>query len=336
MRKYFFNAAIAMMAFVGFTACSSDDDETVVSGTEKEVVEDYNVRLTVTNNGNQAKLDPTGSGDDVWLDAKWEQGDQITIYHYTNGLADGEPLTLTADADGDIVTFSGEETAAKGKWNVGDYVIATFPKSGDNLTVNNNNGVISAQFSLDGQDGTLETIRNKYNLETATGQVTSVSAEGDVRVSLNTGQFRSLVAIARYAFYVDNGNGSYTRLKDYKTLEVGNLVTEFEVLKGGNDGPNLFHVNKPDAYTTTNRHSVTFTGAALSGIMYMPYVVFPLDDPNQNNEHLSAPTFTITMNDGTKYFGQIGGTANGMDNDYTGAQYQAGRYYQVNVKVRRM
>lgn len=231
-----------------------------------------------------------------------------------------------------------ETAVAKGKWKVGDYVIATFPKAADKLTFTNNNGTLSAHFRLDEQDGTLKTIQNKYNLETAAGKVKSISADGDVRVELVTDQFRSVVAVARYAFYVQGGGGKYQLLTDYESLKVGNLILNFNLQNGNTSGgqPNLYYLDKPDAYTAGKRGSVIFEGSNLKEVGYMPYVVFPLDDPNQHlkgtnvPEHYAAPTFLLIKN-GVKYKGQIGGKANGYESDDLGAQYQAGRYYQVNV-----
>lgn len=344
MKKYIVSTAAMMMALIGFTACSSDDG--VMGGEEAAAPETYHVSLRVGNGGTRATLNPTGSGDNVWLDAKWDKGDEITVYHYTGGKADATALTLTADDDGDIVTFTGEESAAKGKWQVGDYVVATFPKSGDNLTVSNNDGELSAHFSMSGQDGTLESIQNKYNVETAAGRVTRVGADGDVRVELYSKQFRSMVAVVRYAFYVQNGSSSYTRLTNYSSLTVGNLILQFDLLNGPNSNiPNLYFLYKPDAYSPGKRGSVTFQGSGLAGTDYMPYVVFPLDDPNTKTkdengdeinspEHYSAPTFTLRK-DGVTYRGQIGGRAHGYESDNEGSQYQAGRYYQVNVLLTR-
>lgn len=345
MKKNIFTAAIMAMMLSGFAACSSDET-TEGAETGSMTSENYHITLKIGGNGTRATLNPTGSGDDVWLDAKWDKGDEITVYHYTDGKADPTALTLKADESGDIVTFSGEESVAKGTWKVGDYIIATFPKAGNSLTMNNNDGTLSAHFTLNGQDGTLATIQNKYNLETAAGKVTHISTEGDVRVELVSEQFRSMVAVARYAFYVNEG-GSYKRLTDYSSLEVGNLILKFNLLKGGeSDQPNLYYVDKPDAYTPNARGSVTFNGTDLATVGYMPYVVFPLDDPDsfikdENGqpttvpEHYSAPTFILTK-DGVKYRGQIGGKANGYESDTDGAQYQAGRYYQVNVLLERM
>lgn len=345
MKKYIVCAATIIMALVGFTGCSSDDGLADVTGKDSTAPEIYHVSLSI-NTATRALLTPTGSGDNVWLDAKWEKGDQITVYHYTNGKADDTPLTLTADAEGDIVTFSGEESAAKGKWKVGDYIVATFPKSGDKLTLKNDNGTLSGSFSLSDQDGTLETIRNKYNLETASGTVTRVSADGDVRVHLTTEKFRSMVAIVRYAFYVKGNNGSYTRLTNYRSLRVSNLILNFNIFKGGNGAaPNLYYLDKPDAYSGHRRGVVTFNGSSLGNIDYMPYVVFPLDDPDVKSkdengkptsypEHYAAPIFTLTKG-GRTYFGQIGGKVNGYPSDNEGSQYQAGRYYQVNVLLKR-
>ena len=175
--------AALLIASATFVACSSEDNIIDEQPASQQV---YTLSVSATKGGDEA-LTRALSLDGKTLNASWATTENIYVKKgetWATGSLQPDADAATATLKG---TLSGITIAAS------DVLTLQFPKSGD--------------ISYDGQVGTLEDIAAKFDYATATVQVKSVSATGNITPTEATTTFQNQQAIVKFTL-VDKADGT--------------------------------------------------------------------------------------------------------------------------------
>lgn len=95
--KKFFAFLVAAVTLMGFTACSEDATDDVVTPEVSRVAMSFSANI-----GDQTRVVLDG------LKTQWEKGDQITVYSYDESNKKLDSQTFTTEDEGEVATFTGE------------------------------------------------------------------------------------------------------------------------------------------------------------------------------------------------------------------------------------
>ena len=174
---------ILLLAGSAFTACSSSDDEINRIGNDERKVT-LVVRAT---KGTDRALTRALADEGATISATWTEGDEVAVYSNTTKIG---TLTATPDAtDATKATLSGSVSGTL--------------TSGNSLTLRYK----YAAGYLQNQDGTLETIANKFDYASATVTVNPITPGATETVVTTTdADFQNMYAIVKFS--LANASGS--------------------------------------------------------------------------------------------------------------------------------
>ncbi|MBQ8712225.1 MAG: hypothetical protein IJ551_05315 [Prevotella sp.] len=180
------------MMLAGMTACTGDDDPADRPDDGVKVR-----RMTITQTDGAAArqvLTRATLTEDDGLTASWMAGDRLTYCNLnrtnpSNDAAYSGPLTATSTAA--TSQFTGDVACSKGDRLAVVYPAATF-ETNESYTI-----------SLTGQDGTLQTLAEKYHYIYGVAQVNSVT---DQTADASMAKMKSLLTVCKFSF-VDKATG---------------------------------------------------------------------------------------------------------------------------------
>ena len=285
MKKYLNSilsmAALLMASATVFTACSNDDD---IIGEQPAASSQQTYTMTIeATKGGDAATTRALALDGKTLNATWQTTDEVAVYNYTQKAAlEGH---LSPQSDGASATLTG---SLMGSVAVDDIIFLRWPS-------------VDADYT--GQDGTLETIAQRYDYTTGIAQVTSVDGTTIGAEDSSHGGpvlFTNSQAIVKFT------------LTDQAGLPINATQLTIDAKVGG-ESRLIQSLTYPDTYTlgpiTINRTEPTNN---------VIYAALPFSSQ-------ASFTFDLTATDGT--------------HDYTygkaGVTMLNGRYYEVKVKMTR-
>ena len=278
-----FCLAALLMAGAAFAACSSDDN-IVEEQPANPTQHTYTMTIEATKGGDAATTRALAL-DGNTLNATWQTTDKVAVYNYTQQAALGG--YLSPQSDGASATLTGSLT---GSVKEGNIVFLRWPSVNANYT---------------GQDGTLETIAQRYDYTTGIAKVTSVDGTTiGAEDSSHSGDpvlFTNNQAIVKFT------------LTD-KATDAPIRATQLTIDAKDSQGSSLIQsLTYPDTYTlgpiTINRTTPTDN---------VVYAALPFS--GQANF-----TFALTATDGTHNYTY----------EKAGVTMLNGRYYEVKVKMTR-
>ena len=274
--------AALLMAGAALAACSGDDN-IVEEQPANPTQHTYTMTIEATKGGDAATTRALAL-DGNTLNATWQTTDEVAVYNYTQQAAlEGH---LSPQSDGASATLTGSLT---GSVAVDDIIYLRWPS-------------VDADYT--GQDGTLETIAQRYDYTTGVAKVTSVDgttigAEG----SSPSGPvlFTNNQAIVKFTL-IDKANDS--------PINATQLTIDAKV---GEESRLIQSITYPDAYSlgpiTINRTTPTDN---------VVYAALPFSSQ-------ASFTFALTATDGTHNYTY----------EKAGVSMLNGRYYEVTVKMTR-
>jgi len=215
----------------------------------------------------------------------WNAGDRLIVRNANR--TDTLTQIVTAKSSGVSTTFHGAVSCDKGD------VLALFYPNENNSSVQNYDALGVVDLNIYGQDGTLETISQKYDFCTAKAQVTSVNG---FYATASFGTFRNLAAILRFRL---NKNGEY--LSD---------ITSFTIYSPDLTPVRTFDMVAGDFTNAKNVSSFTMKCESLRDVYV---VLFPETD---------VPLTITAISGGIEYIGIV-----------PAATYVEGGYYMIELIV---
>lgn len=286
MKKYLNSilsmAALLMASATVFTACSNDDD---IIGEQPAASSQQTYTMTIeATKGGDAAATRALALDGKTLNATWQTTDEVAVYNYTQQAAlEGH---LSPQSNGASATLTGSLTGSVAK---DDVVYLRWPS-------------VNADYT--GQDGTLETIAQRYDYTTGIAQVTSVDGTAIVAEDYPNGgpvTFINSQAIVKFTL-IDKATSSPIN------------ATQLTIDAKDSQGSSLIQsLTFPNTYTlgpiTINRTEPTDN---------VVYAALPFS--SQANF-----TFSLTATDGTHNYTYEKADVTMLN----------GRYYEVTVKMTR-
>ena len=287
MKKYLNSilsmAALLMASATVFTACSNDDD---IIGEQPAASSQQTYTMTINaTKGGDAAATRALALDGKTLNATWQTTDEVAVYNYTQQAALGGHLS--PQSDGASATLTGSLTGSVAK---DDVVYLRWPS-------------VNADYT--GQDGTLETIAQRYDYTTGIAKVTSVDGTAivaeDSSPSGGPVTFTNSQAIVKFTL-IDKATNS--------PINATQLTIDAKV---GEESRLIQSITYPDTYTlgtiTINRTTPT------DNVVYAAL-------PFSSQTHF---TFSLTATDGTHNYTYEKADVTMLN----------GRYYEVTVKMTR-
>ena len=287
MKKYLNSilsmAALLMASATVFTACSNDDD---IIGEQPAASSQQTYTMTIeATKGGDAAATRALALDGNTLNATWQTTDEVAVYNYTQQAALGGHLS--PQSAGASATLTGSLTGSVAK---DDVVYLRWPS-------------VDADYT--GQDGTLETIAQRYDYTTGVAKVTSVDGTAivaeDSSPSGGPVTFTNSQAIVKFTL-IDKATNSPIN------------ATQFTIDAKFNGESRLIQsLTYPDAYTlgpiTINRTTPTDN---------VVYAALPFSSQ-------ASFTFSLTATDGTHNYTYEKADVSMLN----------GRYYEITVKMTR-
>jgi hypothetical protein len=275
--------ATLLMAGAAFAACSSEDN---MIGGQPASQQTYTMTIEASKGGGSdattRALSIDGSGA---LNATWETSNEVKAYNYTQSSA--FTGSLKPQSNGVSATLTGSLT---GNVKEGDVVYLRWPS-------------VDADYT--GQNGTLETIAQRYDYTTGIAKVTSIDGTTIGAEDSSHGGpvlFTNNQAIVKFTL-TDKATGS--------PINATQLTIDAKV---GEESRLIQSITYPDAYTlgpiTINRTEPTDN---------VVYAALPFSSQAINF------TYALTATDGTHNY-----TYEKADEPML-----SGRYYEVKVKMKR-
>ena len=276
-------AALLMASATVFTACSNDDD---IIGEQPAASSQQTYTMTIeATKGGDAAATRALALDGNTLNATWQTTDEVAVYNYTQQAALGGHLS--PQSAGASATLTGSLTGSVAK---DDVVYLRWPS-------------VDADYT--GQDGTLETIAQRYDYTTGVAKVTSVDGTAivaeDSSPSGGPVTFTNSQAIVKFTL-IDKATNSPIN------------ATQFTIDAKFNGESRLIQsLTYPDAYTlgpiTINRTTPTDN---------VVYAALPFSSQ-------ASFTFSLTATDGTHNYTYEKADVSMLN----------GRYYEITVKMTR-
>lgn len=271
-----------LMAGAAFTACS--DDNIVEEQPATPAQQTYTMTVEAAKGGDAATTRALAL-DGKTLNATWQTTDKVAVYNYTKQAAlEGH---LSPQSDGASATLTGSLT---GSVKEGDVVYLRWPS-------------VNADYT--GQNGTLETIAQRYDYTTGVAKVTSVDGTAIVAEdsSPNGGPvtFTNSQAIVKFTL-IDKANDAPIRATqltiDAKVGGESRLIQRMSLPSTQTLGPITINRTEPDDNVI--------------------YAALPFSSQ-------ASFTFSLTATDGTHKYTY----------EKAGVTMLNGRYYEVKVKMTR-
>lgn len=274
--------AALLMAGAALAACSGDDN-IVEEQPANPAQHTYTMTIEATKGGDAATTRALAL-DGKTLNATWETSNEVKAYNHTQSSA--FTGSLKPQSSGASATLTGSLT---GSVAVNDIIYLLWPS-------------VDADYT--GQDGTLETIAQRYDYTTGVAKVTSVDGATivaeDSSPSGGPVLFTNSQAIVKFTL-TDKANGS--------PINATQLTIDAKV---GEESRLVQSLTYPDTYTlgpiTINRTEPT------DNVVYAAL-------PFSSQAHF---TFDLTATDGT----------NTYTYEKAGVTMLNGRYYEVTVKMK--
>ena len=289
--SHFCTFAAAAVVAASFTACSSEEGEIFSSKNGEKLGNSYSIKINAKK-GNEATraLDLTS---DV-LTAYWKTTDLVYVYddgwNQYNGnlhaLADGSASNQVSEAEGTItVKGSAAEPAVGNKLNF------IFPRT---------------TWSYEGQDGTLETIAQRYDYAKAQATIQTMDGNSITMTNPNPVEFESMQAIVKFELKDKAGTNAIS-VRSLKIRTSNNL----HLIKSGDftHTTNYVDVNGLDVTSTTDRSDWY---VALCGVQKDDVLSIVAKDSNGKSYYFEK---TISSSGGSAL-------ANGLEN---------GKYYIIQL-----
>ena len=287
MKKYLNSilsmAALLMASATVFTACSNDDD---IIGEQPAASSQQTYTMTIeATKGGDAAATRALALDGKTLNATWQTTDEVAVYNYTQQAALGGHLS--PQSNGASATLTGSLTGSVAK---DDVVYLRWPS-------------VNADYT--GQDGTLETIAQRYDYTTGIAQVTSVDGTAivaeDSSPSGGPVTFINSQAIVKFTL-IDKTTNS--------PINATQLTIDAKV---GEESRLIQSLTFPDTYT-------------------LGTITIDRTEPTDNVVYAALPfssqahfTFNLAATDGTHNYTY----------EKAGVSMLNGRYYEVKVKMTR-
>ena len=256
--------AALLIASATFVACSSDDNSIIENQQPANPTGKYTMTINASKGGDGATtraLTIDGSGAKNVLNATWATTENV----YVQKGSEWATGSLQPQADGATATLKGELSGIT--INANDELTLQFPKSG--------------AISYAGQVGTLDDIAANFDYATATVEVESVSATGNITPKAATTTFTNQQAIIKFTLK-DKGNSDAAISPTALTVTDGTSTVEL-----------------------TSIPAATYTANGADNVLY---VAFPVAG--------SAKTVTLTATVGTDTY-----TYEKSDVTFTNGQY---------------
>ena len=274
--------ATLLMAGAAFAACSSEDN---IIGGQPASQQTYTMTIEASKGGGSdattRALSIDGSGA---LNATWETSNEVKVYNYTQSSA--FTGSLKPQSNGVSATLTGSLTGSVAE---GDIIFLRWPS-------------VNADYT--GQDGTLETIAQRYDYTTGIAKVTSVDGTTIGAEDYPKGGpvlFTNNQAIVKFTL-TDKANDAPIRATqltiDVKNSQGSSLIQSLTY-------PNAYTLGPITINRTTPADNVVYAALPFSG---------------QANF-----TYALTATDGTHNY-----TYEKVDKPMLN-----GRYYEVKVKMTR-
>lgn len=316
MRKFFSNiCTLAILLLVGaaIAACSNDDnaiDEQTANSTE---LRSYTLTVNASNASNTTRalelVDGTGSKSK--LVAKWEEGDEVTVYKGTEVVGTLTASNVSVSDNVSSATFSGTVT---GNFAKDDKLTLVYhPYTGLNYFA--------------GQDGTLNgTKKSAENYDCADATITVNSFEGNVITINEEGvNFTTKTAVLKLKL-TDAGIASTpinaTTLTLSATMMVGDTPITEELIdfkpsaaayEAVDNGPGVLYFAVPNADIVAEKVAAKYSAAPYS----LPVTTALI------KTLLPTATITFTASDGTSTY----------TDSRTGYLFAAGKYYSATLAL---
>ena len=176
MKRNIYILAAIMFCGIALAACSDKDNDivnpdpaTVETVCTPSLPQSCTLTINATK-GNDASLSKALSLDGKTLNASWAKGEKVAVYNGDTQIGE-----LTAEDDGTTTTLSG--------------LLDPAPNVGDGLTLKFN------ETDYRGQDGTLETIAEKFDYAIANVQIESIT---DGKATANDAVFENQQAVVKF------------------------------------------------------------------------------------------------------------------------------------------
>ena len=279
-----FCLAALLIASATFTACSSSDDNIVEEQPANPAQHTYTMTIEATKGGDAATTRALALNGKT-LNATWQTTDKVAVYNFTKeAVLEGH---LSPQSNGASATLTGSLTGSVAK---DDVVHLRWPS-------------VNADYT--GQDGTLETIAQRYDYTTGIAQVKAISGAAIVAEDYPNGgpvTFINRQAIVKFTL-TDKANDAPIK------------ATQLTIDAKDSQGSSLIQsLTYPNTYTLG-----TITIDRTSPADNVVYAALPFS----SQAHF---TFNLAATDGT--------------NTYTYEKANVtmlnGRYYEVKVKMTRV
>ena len=283
MTKNILSLAALLIASATFVACSNDDNIIDEPQQPANPTGTYTMTIEATKGGDAAATRALAL-DGKTLNATWQTTDEVAVYNYTQQAALGGHLS--PQSAGASATLTGSLTGSVAKDNV---VYLRWPS-------------VDADYT--GQDGTLETIAQRYDYTTGIAKVTSVDGTAIVAEDYPSGgpvTFTNSQAIVKFTL-IDKATSS--------PINATQLTIDAKV---GEESRLIQSLTFPDTYTLG-----TITIDRTSPADNVVYAALPFSG-------LASFTFSLTATDGTHNYTY----------EKAGVSMLNGRYYEVTVKMTR-
>ena len=283
MTKNILSLAALLIASATFVACTNDDNIINEPQQPANPTGTYTMTIEATKGGDAAATRALAL-DGKTLNATWQTTDEVAVYNYTQQAALGGHLS--PQSAGASATLTGSLTGSVAKDNV---VYLRWPS-------------VDADYT--GQDGTLETIAQRYDYTTGIAKVTSVDGTAIVAEDYPSGgpvTFTNSQAIVKFTL-IDKATSS--------PINATQLTIDAKV---GEESRLIQSLTFPDTYTLG-----TITIDRTSPADNVVYAALPFSG-------LASFTFSLTATDGTHNYTY----------EKAGVSMLNGRYYEVTVKMTR-
>ncbi|MBR5069392.1 MAG: hypothetical protein IKX25_08305 [Bacteroidales bacterium] len=192
-----------LFLIVSLTNCSSSDED------EVSVIDDGRKmrQLTITQvdeTVSRSETDPTRATISETFETSWSKGDELTCCNISNLSSDLSTEELKKSV---LEAESSSKTSKfKGPAYCGDdnYFVLSYP-SPDSYNFGSISGTVTANYtiSLDGQDGTLNTLANSFYYQSGVAKVVSTT---ETTADANMSSMRCLISFFKLSFVDENNN----------------------------------------------------------------------------------------------------------------------------------
>lgn len=288
-----------LFLIVSLTNCSSSDED------EVSVIDDGRKmrQLTITQvdeTVSRSETDPTRATISETFETSWSIDDKLTCCNVSNlssdlytGLKKG---VLKAESSSKTSKFTG--SAYCGDDN---YFVLAYPST-NSFDFGSFSGIVTANYtiSLDGQDGTLNTLANSFYYQSGVAKVVSTT---ETTASANMTKMRCLIAFFKLSFVDENNNAiiiddlqiSYVSGKTPHNATVSSYMTQEGVKVIVNPIDNDANANEPLLIDVNQGSAAPIYVAMFHTDGYTKTYCFEAFDINKNTY---SANYDVALNEG--------------------------------------